>query len=443
MTRFFAKHTHPQSHTHSTHEMEAMMRHIPALGALALGAATALVLAGCSAGSGGDASDPLVIWMPTQEDSQGTAINALIAAFEDANPGITIKLEQRSVDDHKTAMRQSAGTDAGPDIYWYWEGSGLGGELVKAKMSLDLTKYYDEYGWNDRFTAASMSGITQYGGYNGVPWSQQGEGIYYNKKLFAQAGIDQAPTTYAELVADAQKLKDAGITPIEFGGTVNWDVMRLLDSIIETECGATTADELNTGDGDWSTEPCVTDAFTELKKWGDDYLNTGFMGINNDDAAQLFFSGKAAMSLEGTWYNSQVVDNGMNPDDIGIIPFPTGTGRLYGFGEAFYINAASKRADDAAKFLDFGTSDEGQKIVGDAWAALSVNKNMPVDDSNPLNAVWADIFGSVSGGYTNNDQNFSTAETTEYWRIQNSVLTGDIAPADAGAAFQKFRDANQ
>lgn len=419
------------------------MRNKRFLGAAALTVTAAAVLTGCSGsgGSGGGEND-LVIWMPTQEDSQGEAINAVIDEFEKQNEGVTVTLEERSVDEHKNAMRQAAGTDSGPDIYWYWEGSGLGGELVDVGMSKDLSDYYSEYGWDDRFTAASMSGITQYGGYHGVPWSQQGEGIYYDKSLFAQAGIDAAPTSYDELVDAAKKLKAAGITPIEFGGTVNWDVMRLLDSLIETECGAEVADELNTGDGDWGAESCVTDAFTELKTWGTDYFNDGYLGINNDDAAQLFFSGKAAMSLEGTWYNSQVVDNGMNPEDIGVIPFPTGTGRLYGFGEAFYINAASDKADLAAKFLDFGTSEEGQALVGDAWAALSVNKDVPVDTSNPLNAVWAEIFQSVDGGYTNNDQNFTTAETTEFWRIQNSVLTGDIDPADAGAEFQKFRDSN-
>lgn len=419
------------------------MRNKRFLGAAALTVTAAAVLTGCSGsgGSGGGEND-LVIWMPTQEDSQGEAINAVIDEFEKQNEGVTVTLEERSVDEHKNAMRQAAGTDSGPYIYWYWEGSGLGGELVDVGMSKDLSDYYSEYGWDDRFTAASMSGITQYGGYHGVPWSQQGEGIYYDKSLFAQAGIDAAPTSYDELVDAAKKLKAAGITPIEFGGTVNWDVMRLLDSLIETECGAEVADELNTGDGDWGAESCVTDAFTELKTWGTDYFNDGYLGINNDDAAQLFFSGKAAMSLEGTWYNSQVVDNGMNPEDIGVIPFPTGTGRLYGFGEAFYINAASDKADLAAKFLDFGTSEEGQALVGDAWAALSVNKDVPVDTSNPLNAVWAEIFQSVDGGYTNNDQNFTTAETTEFWRIQNSVLTGDIDPADAGAEFQKFRDSN-
>jgi raffinose/stachyose/melibiose transport system substrate-binding protein len=40
----------------------------------------------------------------------------------------------------------------------------------------------------------------------------------------------------------------------------------------------------------------------------------------------------------------------------------------------------------------------------------------------------------------NNDQNLSLSQTTEYWRIQNLVATGELDPADAGAEFQKFID---
>jgi raffinose/stachyose/melibiose transport system substrate-binding protein len=420
--------------------MDAMMHIYRSWSAAALGVVAVTVLAGCSGGGGGSDENTISLWMTTQEDSQGTNITALIDAYEKDNPGVTIELEERSIDEHKNALRQVAGTDAGPDIFWYWEGSGLGGELIDIGMSKDLSDYYAEYGWDDRFTAASLGGITQYGGYHGVPWSQQGEGIYYNKALFAEAGITTPPTDYAGLVDAADKLKSAGITPIEFGGTVNWDVMRLLDSLIETECGAEVADELNTGDGDWGNEDCVTEAFTQLKTWGADYLNEGYLGISDDDAAQLFYSGDAAMSLEGTWYNGQIADNGMDPANIGIFLFPTGTDRLYGFGEAFYINAGSDKADESADFLDYLTSEEGQEIAGDAWGALSVNKDVPVNADNPLNQVWADLFATADGVYTNNDQNFSTAETTEYWRIQNSVLTGDIDPADAGAEFQKFRN---
>jgi raffinose/stachyose/melibiose transport system substrate-binding protein len=419
------------------------MRFKKILSTAAIGAVSVGVLAGCSGGGGGADENTLVLWSVTQETTQRAAMDTIIADFEEANPGTKIELEERSVDEMKTAMRQTAGTDAGPDIYRYWQGAGLGGELVAADVSLDLTEYYEEYGWEDRFTPTAMSSITQYGGYHGVPFIQATEALYYNKTLFEEAGITDLPTTYDDLVAAADKLVAAGITPIEFGGTVNWHVMRLLDSIVETKCGADIADTLNTGDGDWGAEPCVTEAFTELKKWGDDYINKGFMGISNDDSSQLFFSGQAAMALEGTWLNSQVVDNGMDPAEVGIFPFPTGTGRLYGFGEGLYVSKSTDKADLAATFLDFFTSDESQSGAEGAWSPISANKNVTPSDTDTLAHYWVDMLADSTGLYVNNDQNFSTATTGEYWRIQNLVLTGDLDPADAGAEFQKFRDANK
>ncbi|WP_024287360.1 extracellular solute-binding protein [Cellulomonas sp. KRMCY2] len=420
--------------------------------AVAAAAAAALVaLAGCSGsgsgdggttdGEGGESVD-LKVWMPTQEDAQTEAIATVIADFEAANPGITITLEERSVDAHKEALRQVVGTDAGPDVYWYWEGPGLGGELVDVGMSLDLTDYYAQYGWEDRFTEAGLAGITQYGGFHGIPWTMQGEAIYYNKALFEQAGITEPPASYEDLVAAADALVAAGTTPIQFGGTVNWHVMRLLDALIETTCGSDTADALNTTQTGWDTEECVTEAFTELKTWGEKYINEGFMGISNDDSSQLFYTGDAAMAFEGTWFDSNAVENGMDPENVGIFTFPTDTGRLYGFGEGFYINAESAHPDEAAMFLDSATSTATQEKVVGVWVAMSVNNEVAPKTDNPLHELWVPVFSGATGLYINNDQNLALDQTTEYWRIQNSVLTGDIAPQDAGAAFQAFIDAS-
>lgn len=425
---------------------------------VAVAAASLLALAGCGGADEGDDSGDvqdsgdsgttavgdadLTVWMVQLEPTQKAAMDTIVADFEAANPGITVTVEERAVDAHKESLRQVAGTDAGPDIYWYWEGPGLGGELVNAGMSLDLTDYYEQYGWEDRFTQAGMAGITQYGGYDGVPWTMQGEAIFYNKTLFEQAGITEEPTSYEDLVDAADALVAAGITPIQFGGTVNWHVMRLLDSLLETACGVETADMLNTEQTRWDTEECVTEAFTELKTWGEKYINEGFMGISNDDSSQLFYTGEAAMALEGTWFDSNIVENGMNADEIGLFAFPTGTGRLYGFGEGFYINAASQNADAAAFFLDYATSVAGQETAAGAWAAMSVNPEVAPSADNPLHGLWPPVFAAATGLYINNDQNLSLDQTTEYWRIQNSVLTGDIAPDDAGSTFQAFIDAN-
>lgn len=407
-------------------------------------ATLALGLVACSGGDEGNSGDSqsITVWQLTLDGAQGEAWDALVAGFEDANPGVSVTTEQRAVDPHKDALRQAAGTDAVPDIYRYWGGPGLGGELIDVGMSMDITDYYDEYGWADELTDVAVARAQLYGGHNGVAFQESSEAMYYNKALFEQAGITELPTTYDGLVEVAEKLKAAGITPIEMGGTVNWHVMRLLDSIIENKCGAELADELTQGEGDWGAEECVTESFVELEKWGENYFNEGYMAISQDDSSQLFFTGEAAMALEGDWFGPQAVDGGMTEDQFGIFPFPTETGRLYGFGELLYVTQDAKNPDLAAKFLDYMVSEEGQAKLGTAFSVISPNKNVSPPADAILADEWSEIVSNATGSYLNNDQNFGTAETGEYWRVQNSVLTGSIAPEDAGATFQQWRDAN-
>lgn len=325
-------------------------RHALGLGS-ALLAAGALGACGRQGGSSSGGENALTVWVGALEDSQKKDMDRLVEAFQGANEGVTVTYQTHSTDELKESMRQVSGTKAGPDIYWYWEGPGL-------------------------------------------------------------------------------------------GGTVNWHVMRLLDSLIETRCGADVARALVTDKKGWDTEPGVAAAFTDLKKWADSYINTGYMSMSNDDSNLLFWNGQAAMALEGTWYDAQCVDNGMDVTKVGIFPFPTGTGRLYGFGEGFYVNANTDKADLAASFLDFITSADQMRSGGGAWAAVSVNKDVEVSDANPLDALWPPILKSSERMYNNYDQALNLDETTEYWRIQNAVLIGDMQPSEAGPAMQKFIDAN-
>lgn len=417
------------------------MRAVPKIIALGLGLALVAGVSGCS-GSGSTDGKTEITWFKLTEsaDSANTTINEIVADFEKANPDITVKVEERAVDAHKDALRTTLGTNGSPDIFFSWAGPGLGGEFIDAGASLDLEKYYDEYGWGDRFSDTTMSTVTQYGGYDGVPYTQRTEAVFYNKELFAQAGIDAAPTSYDDLVADAKKLKSAGITPFEFGGTVNWHLMRLLDSLLETECGADTYQALVTKEASWADESCVADTYNEFATWTADYVNPGFISINNDESGALFFSGKAAMALEGDWFNQQVRDAGMAEDSVGIFAFPTGTDRIYGFNENNYISTNSKHPDEAAKFLDYLTSAEAQTKFIATFGSRSVNVDVVPADQNAFDAEWNPIVEASTGVYMNNDQNLSQSETTEYWRIQNLVATGELEPSKAGAEFQKFID---
>jgi raffinose/stachyose/melibiose transport system substrate-binding protein len=407
--------------------------------------AIAALLTGCSSSNSGDGGKvQLTMWVLNETKTVNDGFKDLVARYEKANPDVTIKLSFRDGDAHKQALRTAVGTSAMPDIFRYWTGVGLGGQLIDAGASLDLTKYYKKYGWDDRFSAANLAQVTQFGGYNGVPFGSRAEAMFYNKKLFAQAGITAAPTTYDELVADADKLKAAGITPITFGGTVNWHLERLTDTLMETACGAKENDKLTSGKAKWTSDDCVVKGYEDLADWGSKYIQTGFSGVDYDTASSSFLNGKTAMTFEGDWYNATLADNKLNKDDYGLFQFPTGTGRLFGLSDAMYVNKQTKHADEAAKFLDFITSDAQQQKELGVFTPIPINKNVqPPADLAPLDKAWFTFFADSKGLYTNNDQNFSPAEATEWQRIQNLVVVGQLSPKDAPAQFQKYIDDNK
>ncbi|WP_307269246.1 ABC transporter substrate-binding protein [Labrys wisconsinensis] len=393
------------------------------------------LVAGASAAS----AQKLTVWtLNFSSAASNDALAKIAGDFEAANPGTKVEIVTRGVDDHKTALRVAAGSDRGPDIYFSWAGLGLGGEYVKAGLSLPLDKYYQQYKWDDELVPAAASFSKLYpGGRHGVPFTFKGEALYYNKSLFEKAGITATPASYDELVADAEKLKAAGIPAITFGGTVNWHVMRLMDVILEAKCGVEKHDALMSMTASWKEEPCATQSFAELDRWAKNYILSPFMGIDNNQSFNLFVAGRAAMMLEGDWLVQQLAEAG-NLDGYGLFPFPTGTKRLYGFAEYHYISTKSKEPDLAAKFLDTFISTSVQQAVLGKFSTSSINRNVKYENLRPLDAQWNEIFKTYAQVYMNGDQAFPLDVTTEYFRVINEVATGNLAPADAAAQLQTF-----
>jgi raffinose/stachyose/melibiose transport system substrate-binding protein len=364
------------------------------------------------------------------------AFDKIVKDFEAANPGVTVKIENRATDEHKSALRVASGSDQAPDIYFMWAGLGLGGEFIKSRLALPMDKYYTQYKWDDEFIGPALSFSKQYsGGRFGVPYTFRGEALYYNRALFEKAGITTPPKTYEELVADADKLASAGIPAVTFGGTVNWHLMRLMDEILEVKCGPEKHDALMSMKVSWADEPCATQSFEELHKWTSKYMLKPFMGIDNNQAFNLFLAGRAAMMLEGNWLVGQL-RNANKLADYGVFTFP-GTDRLYGFGEYNYVSTKSKNPDVAAKFLDYLESTPVQQANLAVFGG-SVNKNVKSDSTEPLDLAWTKIFADHNAVFVNGDQAFPLDVTTEYWRVINEVASDHLDPKTAAGELQKF-----
>jgi len=404
-------------------------------------ATTALLLSG-SAMLGAASAQEITVWTLNFSNAQANeAMNKIAADFQAANPGTKVTIVTRGVDDHKTALRVAAGSDKGPDIYFSWAGLGLGGEYVKAGLSLPLDKYYTEYKWTDELVPSAASFADLYpGGKHGVPYTFKGEALYYSKAAFEKAGITEEPKTYDELLAAAEKLKAAGIPAIAFGGKVNWHVMRLMDVILETKCGVEKHNALKAMTVKWTEEACATESFAEMDKWAKNYILTPFMGIDNNQAFNLFIAGRAAMMLEGDWLVGTLTSNNANLDDYSIFPFPTGTDRLYGFAEYYYVSTKSQNPDIAAKFLDYTLSTDVQQANLGHFSTTSVNKNVKYENLPAISEKWLKIFNDYGQVYMNGDQAFPLEVTTEYFRVINEVVSGNIPPEEGAKQLQTFID---
>ena len=91
-----------------------------------------------------------------------------------------------------------------------------GGSLVS------LNDMLDKNGLRDTFLNGLLDQYTFNDNVYAMPDGNNVEVVYYNKDVFASAGITDVPTTFDALLDDVKKLKAAGVTPIAIGEKDTW-----------------------------------------------------------------------------------------------------------------------------------------------------------------------------------------------------------------------------
>ncbi|HEX3707088.1 MAG TPA: extracellular solute-binding protein [Mycobacteriales bacterium] len=94
--------------------------------------------------------------------------------------------------------------------------------------------------------------------------------VWYNTKLFADAGLSSTPTTWPELISDAKTLGDSGVSvPFSVGGGDGWTLTDWFENAYLRTAGLQKYDELTHHQIKW-TDPSVATALNALKQiWGD------------------------------------------------------------------------------------------------------------------------------------------------------------------------------
>ncbi|MFZ0529546.1 MAG: extracellular solute-binding protein [Propionicimonas sp.] len=335
-------------------------------------AASALALTACSAGSLGSstssgtaaASNVEITVLADNSDQTVKPTQALIDAFNAKNPGITVKLDTRAQGtDGDNIVKTKLATGDMSDVFQYNSGS-LMAALDPAKNMVPLTNEAYMAQLEDSFKTS----VTSDGQIYGVPLGQAtGGGILYNKKVFADLGL-QVPKTWAEFMANNAKIKAAGIDPViqTYGDTWTSQLFVLADFANVLAAQPDWAEKYTANQAKYVDEPAIKgfQRLEDVKKAG--YLNKDFASAKNSQGLQKLVKGTGAQYPMLTFvvpaYVALADDAATN---IGFFAQPGDDAAKYALTGwspgALYIptTTTGDKLDAAKKFLAFVASTEG------------------------------------------------------------------------------------
>jgi multiple sugar transport system substrate-binding protein len=423
-----------------------------AIAAAAIAAAVSLVVAGCS-GSGGSGSSgsgsTITYWASNQGTSLDNDKQVLTPVLNDftKQTGIKVKLEVIGWNDLQTRIQTAVTSGQGPDVLnigntWAASLQATGAFLPFGDSEMKAI------GGEDKFVKTAL----ETGGASGqtvtsVPLYGLAYGLYYNKKMFSDAGV-QPPTTWEELVDAAKKVTN--------GTTYGFSLAA--GSYTENAHFAFINSAQNGGEWfDKDGKPTFTSSenVDGIKRYLDLMQTDKVVNPSNaqyDNGVQAvndFATGKVGMILSQNNADASIVSNGMKSDQYGVVPFPAPEGgkKIASFpaGINLSIFKNTKNKDAALKFVKYMTSESTQSKLAKPYATLPVLDG--VKPSFTDNADEAATFQKIYNDMTKplplvpaEDQFENTVGKAMNDMFAKIATGGTISDSDIKSAMQNAQD---
>jgi len=322
----------------------------------------------------------------------------------------TIKFQASGVDDEKYKARLSLDlkTRSGADVIaadgiWVGEFAEAGYILPLDKVVGPSTAQWD--GWAQ--IPKSVQANAQFGDKSyGIPAGTDGRVLYYNKKLFAKAGLptDWAPKSWADILAAGSALKKLpGVAPLQINAGTAMGEATTMQGALPLLVGTGTQIY---SDGKW--EGNTKQVRDVLGFYKDIYAgglgSTAFQQAakGRDESFAAFAAGKVGVLLEGDYFWRSVINpkDGVAPmttrdADVGYAIIPAqkpGSGvkgqdfvSMSG-GSGYFLNPSTKYPQQAWELLTFMNSPESLKALlnGEARITARLDVNKDVLSADPL-----------------------------------------------------------
>ncbi|MGV9886465.1 ABC transporter substrate-binding protein [Streptomyces sp. NPDC003395] len=427
--------------------------------AAAVGAVTlSLVLAASACGGGSatggsdDSPKTLTYWASNQGASievDKKVLQPELAKFE-KQTGIKVKLEVVPWSDLLNRILTATTSGQGPDVLNIGNTWSASLQATGALLPWDPANF-GKIGGRDRFVDSAL-GSTGTAGKDpaAVPLYSMAYALYYNKKIFADAGIARPPATWQELIADGKKIQAGGKQVLGAeGANVSENIHHVF--VFAKQHGA----DFFTADGkpDFTSDGVVAavEQYVGLMA-KDKVIPAGNAEYAQNQSVSDFAKGRTAMLL---WQSAcaNLASQGMSEDAYGIAPVPVQSGTpgsgtqvnsmVAGINLAVFKN--THNLDGATSFVKFMTSDEEQRILNKAYSSIPPVKTAQADPAfnAPANAVLKNTLATSAAALPQvaDESQFETAVGTAVKELFADAAAG--RPVTTASVKAKLAKAQQ
>ena len=303
----------------------------------------------------------------------------------------------------------------------------------------------------ERYSSPAVKAFQVDGKTYGLPLLLSEVTFFYNKALFAKAGIDADKIkSWDDFLGAVKTLKAAGITPIIVGAGEKWPMHFYWSYLMMRIGGAQALPNAAAGKDDGFKNPAFVEAGKHLRELAQlDPFQPGYLQTTHLQAAGLWGDGKGAIQLMGSWLlgtqaNNAADGKGLSQDNIGILSFPlvaggkgAATDTLGGINGWLITKDAPKEALDFVAFL---MSEPYQKEAAQAGVYIPALKGAEGWIDKPLVKHMASDISASTYHQIFLDQDLGPSVGRVVNDISVAVAAGEMTPEDAAAQIQQAWD---
>ena len=408
-----------------------------------------------------------IMHFSTSEEAEGNGgsdgFRTVLAAWAAAHPDITLKENVLANAEYKTQIATLAAANDLPDVFLLqgmntiaWAGQGIAMDLTDA---INGSPYYADY--NTAYFTPFTVGDKIYG----FPVLTGGTCtvVVYDKAMWAEAGFDTFPTTWADVEKASEYFNGKGISAVAFGNGGQWQMNScFLSTLGNRYTGPEWFASLIAKGGAKFTDPEFVAALAETKRLftATKIFNADFNAVTNEDAREYFIAGEAASFIGGNWDESYVAATLKASDEakfnnigFAVLPQPADATKApnsqnIGLGYAVAINPkVAADPDKLAAAIDLAREVTGPAFstyVAEKYALGGLTKAGDVDLSDK--DVVTQAFYNWSYVDTTTCEIYDSYISSAVWSVLNTDLqtmtTSDMTPEEVAQKAQAAYEAN-